>query len=146
MTSFSEARQQIELASSVPELMAAACDAFQEILNVLRDHYEPDSGWFAALVLAGSPAGEGRDALLFAPSLPPHTGPRKPAREFSGGDGRAGSGAIAAGVASLAGLLAVRLAGAAAGTAEADHRDLAACRQAAASARELAELLGGAGP
>lgn len=146
MTSFSEARHQVELASSVPELMAAACDAFQEILTVLRDHYDPDSGWFAALVLAGSPAGEGRDALLFAPSLPPRTEPGKPARAFSGGNDQAGSGAVAAGIASLAGLLAARLASAADGTAEADHRDLAACRQAASSARELAELLRGAGP
>jgi hypothetical protein len=57
-------------------ILGAACDAFEQMLPVIEIHQDPGSGAFTAFVMAGVYAANGRDALLFAPSLPPSSGPR----------------------------------------------------------------------
>ena len=142
VTRFSAVRDQVEQADGLPAVLDAACEAFHEMLPVIRAHEDPGSGWFTAFVMAGTCAANGRDAILFAPSLPPKRLHPLPADTTAPGQGSVGT--IAGVVASLSGLLAARLAQAAASTP--DPRDREACQRAAGYARDLQSLLTGSGP
>ncbi len=127
-------------ASGLAAILDAACDAFGDMLSVLWDRIDPGEPLFIALLTAATCAADGRDTVLFAPSLPPHRCPAAP----QAGSGQGSVDAVAGAVAGLCVLLAARLAEAA--TSAADHGDRAACHAAARYARQIHEALAGASP
>ena len=128
-------------ATGLPAVMDAACDAFEEILAVIGDHEDTTSAVSIPLVLAATQAANGRDALLFAPSLPPRrlhqTQPEEQKPPPAAAD-------ITAAVAGLGMLLAARLMRTASIVVAGPDR--AACQDAAGYARAICGLLAGAGP
>jgi hypothetical protein len=131
------ARDRLEQAGDLPALLGAAHEAFVAALTELRAHEDPASVWFGRFVMAAASAADGRDALIFAPSMPAQ---RTHATQRAGEDSSAGTADTVAGdIASLCGLAAVRLAQAA--SQAADPGDQAACVQAARCARRICELL-----
>jgi len=94
---------------------------------------------FGALVMAAASAADGRDALLFAPSLPPH-----PLRRADAEEGHDAAERVADVLAGLSELLAARLDDAA--SIAPDPRDQAACQAAAQWARDIHTLLIGNAP
>jgi len=121
-------------AAGLAPTLDVAYDTFEDMLQVLRAHEDPASCLFAAFVMAAASAADGRDAVLFAPSLPPHRGNEDPAALVG-----ESAEAVADGVAKLSRLLAARLAQA--GESAADPGDQAACADAARSADEIYHLL-----
>src|SRR5258708_240530 len=83
MASVSRVREHVAGAGSLPELLDAAYEAFEAMLTVIRQHDKPDTEMFVPMVLAGASAGNGRDSVLFAPSLPP----RRLDADMAGEDG-----------------------------------------------------------
>jgi len=142
VTRISAVRDQVEQADGLPAVLDAACEAFEEMLSVIRGHEDPSDGWFTAFVMSGTCAANGRDAVLFAPSLPPNRLHPPPAGTMMPGQGSAET--IADAIASLSGLLATGLARAAGSAA--DPRDREACQRAAGYARDMQGLLTGSGP
>jgi hypothetical protein len=138
MVEMSEVQERFVSASSVPELLDAAYEAFEDVLTVIRQHDDPGGGLFIPMVMAAASAADGRDAICRAPSLPPrslHAGTWK-------GTGRAQAPrAAAAWVAGLCEVLADRLAGAASSAAGAGDRG--ACLDAARCARDVRALMRG---
>ena len=129
-------------AASGPELLAAACAAFEVMLAVIRRHDQPGGRYFLAMVRAGAAAGAGRDWLLFAPSL------RAPDVAAAGGCGpgldSGGEAEAVRWLRDVCRVLAARL-GEAAGSARLAE-DRVACLRAAGCAREIAGLFGGGEP
>ena len=107
MASLHRARAQLEHAVGLPAVMDAASDAFENLLTVIREHEDPANGLFAAFMFAAASAANGRDAILFAPSLPPSRNADRPAPEEAEPEGAAEDAADAA--ADLGHLLAGRL-------------------------------------
>src|SRR6266487_532116 len=64
------ARARLNSARTMPDMLSAACNAFELMLATIREHEERADGLFAAFVMAAASAADGRDALLTAPSLP----------------------------------------------------------------------------
>jgi hypothetical protein len=130
-------------AQGLPAVLDAACDAFEAILTIIGD-YEDTASTGAAITLlpVATQAANGRDAVLFAPSLPPRAfHPTAAAGEPHSPES---TSAIRSSVTELSELLAVGLAHTAATIA--DGADRAACRDAAACAARIGALLAGAGP
>ena len=141
MTRIRQIHERLQSAKGLAAVLDAAHDAFEEMLVVIRAHEDPADGIFVPLVMAAASAAEGRNAITFAPSLPPrrlHAAPR--AEE----PGDAGAKAFTAELAALSELLAARLTEAA--RSAPDHADQAACRDAARSARNIQALLTGSRP
>src|SRR6202043_3720301 len=65
------ARARLEQVAGLPAVLDAAYEAFEEMLRAIEDQQDPDGGAFAAFVMSGAAAANGRDALAAAPSLPP---------------------------------------------------------------------------
>ena len=64
-------------AHGLPAVLDAACDAFEAILTVIGDYEDTTStGTAFTFLLVATQAANGRDALLFAPSLPPRALPK----------------------------------------------------------------------
>ena len=142
MANIAAARNRLQRAGDLPAVLDAACDAFEDVLAVLCDYQDPANDMFVTFVLAATCAANGRDAVLFAPSLPAH---RLHATPEAGEDPHRGSAGDAVSVlAALSHLLVARLVQAAAWAR--DHGDRAACHDAARSAREIHSLLTGSGP
>jgi hypothetical protein len=140
MTGIAMTRQRLEGAGSLPVLLDAAYAAFEEVMSAIRDYQDRAGGSFTALAFAAAAAGDGRDAIAGAPSLPrPALADRLAGRETPAPDGTAAG--LAAALAGLAGLLATRLAQAAGAAAAPDDR--MACQVAAWQAREIHRLLAG---
>ena len=118
-------------------VIAAAHEGFVAVLTALRAQEDPDSAWFGEFVMAAASAADGRDALLFAPSMPTTLSPGTTVTDEEAAAGIAGD------IAALCGLAAVRLARAAGQAA--DPGDQAACERAARCAQRICELLAGAG-
>jgi hypothetical protein len=139
MASMSGLQERLARASSVPELLDAAYEAFEDVLTVVRQHDDPGGGLFIPMVMAAGSAADGRDSICRAPSLPPrslHAGqPVERTDRFRTAQ------AAAAWVAGVCEVLADRLAGAASPAAEAGDRG--ACLDAACSAREVRALMSG---
>ena len=57
-------------ARGLAQVLDAACDAFEEILAVIGDYEDASDALVVPLLLAATQAANGRDAVLFAPSLP----------------------------------------------------------------------------
>jgi hypothetical protein len=112
------------------------------MLTVIREHDQPGGAFFLPMVMTGTSAANGRDHLLFAPSLSP--------RQLSpDGVGQRGAAPRTAQEAAdwLAGLCRVveeRLTDAATSAVSAGDRE--ACEAAAACAREILALMGGEAP
>lgn len=135
--------ERLQHAIALTAVLEAAYDAFEGMLLAIRVHEDPASGLFGALVMSAASAADGRDAVAFAPSLPPHPGTQASA----GGDGEpAGESAeaVAECAAALSRLLAVRLAQA--GASAPDPGDRAACADAAWCAEHIYGLLHRSGP
>ena len=71
MAGLDSVREHVAGAGSLPELLDAAYEAFEVMLAVIRQHDEPGNPLFVPMVLAAGSTANGRDNLLFAPSLPP---------------------------------------------------------------------------
>ena len=71
MDQIESARARLEQATGLPAVLDAAYDAFEEMLSALEDQQDRGGGAFAAFVMSGAAAANGRDALAAAPSLPP---------------------------------------------------------------------------
>ena len=134
------AAEHLRHATGLAAILDAACDAFEQILAVIGDH-EDTGAVDIPLVLAATQAANGRDTLLFAPSLPPH---RLHQPQQTGEPPRLGAANITAAVAELSMLLATELAHAARTVAAGP--DQAACQDAASYARAIRGLLAGTGP
>ena len=137
MTEMRAARDRLERAGDLPSVLEAAHEVFAVALTALRACEDPASVWFGRFVMAAASAADGRDALIFAPSMP---GQRTHVTRGTGEDSSAGTADTVAGdIASLCGLAAVRLAQAAGQAA--DPGDQAACVRAARCTRRICELL-----
>jgi hypothetical protein len=129
-------RARVESTQTLPETLAAGWDAFELMRAVADGCADGDDGSFAAFLLAGAAAANGRDAVGLAPSLA--------AGQASGttpqDEPAAPAGAVAAAIAALAAVLGPRLSRAADGAA--DPADRAACQRAGAEAARIRALLG----
>jgi hypothetical protein len=133
-------RQRLEDARDLAEILTAAYDAFDEMLSAF-DRYENGPGpFYAALIMAGPAAADGRNTIGMAPSLPPperdRPRPPEPVNEPPAQE-------VADAVAGLAALAARKLRAAAAATSDADR---SACLQAAQYADEVRGFMTGTGP
>src|SRR6516162_11625918 len=109
MTRLSTARNRLRQARDVPSALDAACNAFEDILAVIGSYEETATNTETAIVflLVATQAANGRDALLFAPSLPRRS---LHPRAAIGQPERGSANDIRAAVADLSRLLASRLA------------------------------------
>jgi hypothetical protein len=139
MDRISAAERRVRGSGSVPELLAAGFDAFEEIRLVARDCEDRAAELFAPFLMAAGAATEGRNALVEAPSLPrfggsPGSGPPV--------DAATDVEQVADELAELAKVLTARMSEAVDGAANAEDRG--ACVNAANAAREIHRLLAGA--
>ena len=134
------AGNQLRRADGLPAVLDAACDAFEDILAIIGAYEDTTTSTATAIVflLAATQAANGRDAVLFAPSLPPRSLCPRPA---TGQPQRETTDDITTAVADLSRLLASRLAATAAIAVAAADR--AACHDAARYARQVSDLLTG---
>ena len=142
MTGITAVRERLLEATSLPGLLDAAYVAFENILMVIHAHQEPDDAMFVPFVMAAPCAANGRDAVLFAPSLPPYS--LRPPWLPGSAHLRGSSASAARELAELCELLVSRLAEAA-GSAD-EPGDQAGCRDAARYASELRDFLVGPEP
>ncbi len=124
----------LDHAAGVPDLLAAAWEAFEFIRAAASGCADPGAGLYAAFMFAASAAAEARDTVGLAPSMP--------AGDLAPGGDQALEEA-AGPLAELAGALAARMA-ATAVQAE-DPGDREAFRAAAAGAGQVRRLLAGGG-
>jgi hypothetical protein len=135
------ARDRIRHAHDLPSALDAACDAFEEILAVIGGYEDTNDSLVVPFLLAATQAANGRDAVLFAPSLPPRAlHPQGAAQAWQ----QASVPEVRTAVAALSRLLAAQLAKT--GAAAASGADRAACQDAASHARQICGLLAEAGP
>lgn len=141
MRALTTAAGRFQAARSLPATLDAACDAFQAILTVIAACEDTTStGTAITLLFAATQAANGRDAVLFAPSLPPCAlHPPAPA-----GERRGDAQDIKAAIAGLAEMLAGGLGHTA--VTQAGGADRAACHDAAACATRIHDLLTRPGP
>jgi hypothetical protein len=141
-TSVNGQAQRVRAAAGLPGMLESAWRAFECILAEAEAHEDPATPLFPAFVLAATAAASGRDAVLLAPSLPwPPQDTRPGGGQAGGSEDPAGAAALA--LASLGEALISRLEEAAGSAASSGDRD--ACRYAAGRAREICDLLAGAG-
>lgn len=135
-------RARLDQAVSLPDILDAAYDTFEDILAVLRHHQELAGDGFPAFVLAAGTAATGRDWIADAPSLPP--APVLPRRPATSDDLLAGRhwADVALEVAQAGRALARKLSASAASAP--DPEDRASCEGAAGYAARISKLLGGA--
>jgi hypothetical protein len=140
MDRIASARARVEQAIGLPAVLDAAYDAFEQLLAAITSQQDRGGAAFAAFVMSGTAAANGRDALAAAPSLPPVSSGEiasmasESALELRTQD-------TAAVLARLSQLLSRRLTDASDHTADAGDR--LACAQAARHAADVCSLLGG---
>jgi hypothetical protein len=141
MTPIATVRERLTWATDLPHVLDAACAAFEVMLSVIEEHENPANGIVPGFMRAANRAADGRDAVLFAPSLPP-----RPLRsgQSGGGADRVEGADWAGDVASLGEVLSAVLVRAA--SAAADDGDRRACGDAAQCAADIRRLVAGAGP
>jgi hypothetical protein len=138
MTWIISAGDRLREASGLAAVLDAAYDAFEGMLPVIAACQGQAGSRFAAFGKSAAAAGEGRNAILLAPSLPScclHETPAPGEESHHGEDVEI----IAAGLAAVSVLQADRLVQAA--KSAPDYRDRAACRSAARRARDIHTLL-----
>ena len=84
MTPLRRTQQRLQHAAGLPAILDAAYDAFEDMLPAIRAHEDPAGGLFAAFMMAAASAADGRDAIGFAPSLPPGHSQDRPAADAGG--------------------------------------------------------------
>ena len=141
MTSINVVHDRLQQASDLAAVLDAAYEAFERMLSIVQPLQDPASEWFTPFVMAAASAADGRDSLLFAPSLPGNPLLGAPAGE--GAPPAQSPEDVAKAVAGLSRLAAGRLARAAASAL--DGGDRSACRHAIRCARDICELLSGTG-
>ena|ERR1700728_2109675 len=140
MDRIESARARVEQATGWPAILDAAYDAFEQMLTAITSQQDHGGGAFAAFVMSGTAAANGRDALAAAPSLPPvSSSDLASMASTSALDVPAPDAADV--LAGLSQLLSRRLTDASAYTADAGDR--LACAQAARHAADVCMLLGG---
>jgi hypothetical protein len=130
------ATRRLGAAAALDEILDAACDAFVVVLEAINGYQDRGGGFDSALVMAAAAAADGRDALLWAPSMAAAAGRREAAR----GDGLTAAD-VRACVTHIAEATEVRLREAL--TLATAGEDRAACSDGAACARRVADLTGG---
>lgn len=126
----------LRAARDLPGLFAESFDAFEVVRLLARGMEDREPGLLAAFMTAADAAVDGREAITIAPSLPAGQS-RMATHTLSVGTVSPGRAAEA--LAGLSALLGELLASAVAGTAVADDR--AACREAAAAAMRISQLM-----
>jgi predicted RNase H-like HicB family nuclease len=71
MATLNAVEEHVARAENLPEVLDAAYEAFEAMLAVIRQHDDPSNPLFVPMVLAAGSTANGRDNVLFAPSLPP---------------------------------------------------------------------------
>jgi hypothetical protein len=123
----------------LPALLDTAYAAFELLLTAIEEHENPAAGMFAQFVFAATQAANGRDAIVFAPSLPTH--PLRPAGTAVDGEG---SGIDAQDIVALSKVLRQVLVHAA--SMVPGRGDRVACQEAGRCAAAIHRLLTGAEP
>jgi hypothetical protein len=141
--------ERVRQAVGLTAILDAAYEAFEDMLQILRAHEDPASGLFLSVMVAAASAADGRDAIMFAPSLPPWQGSGAVVEDAayageSAQTARNSAGSVVDAVSGLAWLLAARLAQS--GESAADPGDRSACCDAARCAEEIYRLLRRNGP
>jgi hypothetical protein len=131
----STAETRLREATTVPATLSASFEAFEVIRLLARGNEDRVPELFAAFMMAADAAVDGREAVTFAPSLPPAVGSHLPGKPTAGGD----VGEIADAMAALGALLGHRLSRAAAMAAAPGDR--AACEDAAEAAGRICKLM-----
>ena len=144
MTLIPATSERVRQAVGLAAILDAAYEAFEDMLQILRAHEDPASGPFLHVMVAAATAADGRDAIMFAPSLPPWQGSGAVAEDAAcAGEiaqtARNSAGSAVDAVSGLARLLAARLAQS--GESAADPGDRSACCDAARCAEEIYRLL-----
>ncbi len=141
MTPMAAARERLRQASGLAPILAGAHEAFGAMLAAIRSQEDPATGFFAAFMMAAALAADGRDAVAFAPAMPPRRGHNAQVPEDVSAET---AGQIAGAVVDLSSLVAVRLAQAAGQATDPDDRE--ACRRAAWCTRGIQDLMAGGRP
>ncbi len=128
------ATARLESAKDLAAILSAACDAFEFMLPVMEDQQDPAGGAFTDFVMAATYAANGRDAVLFAPSLPAGSA----SRSAVGRSPPALAAAIA--LTQLSRLIAERLGEAS--LLSTDAADLKACAEGRRQASRIAAVMG----
>ena len=139
MDQIESALVRLEQATGLPAVLDAAYDAFEQMLSALEEQQDRGGGTFAAFVMSGTAAANGRNALAVAPSLPPAPSGDLAAVTAGPSSGRAAEDAAAI-LAQLGQLLSTRLIDAS--DLSADPGDKLACAWAAHHAATICSLLG----
>lgn len=138
MTRKVDTRSRLGKAGSTADILDASYGAFMDMLSIVRRYEDGHGPFYAALVFAAAAAANGRDAILFAPSLPSRSLAGQTETIVSGG-----SEAVAAELALISEAVVGRLTAAAA-VVKADG-DRVACRDGVRYAREIHALVTGNG-
>ncbi len=139
MTRLATVRDRLQRDEGLPARLDTAYAAFEALLSAVQDQQDPASGMFAQFVYAATAAANGRDAILFAPTLPVR--PLLPADTDVNGRG---SGGGVQDLVALSKVLYQVLAQTAASVP--GQEDRMACHHAARYAAEIHRLLTGAEP
>ena len=123
-------------ATGLAELLDAAYDAFEHMLELIRAHDDPACELFVPMMLAGASAANGRDYVLMAPALPALP-LASPARQRAGTP----AGPAAERITTICRLLVLALATAESGAPAPEDRR--ACSLAARCAQEISDLFSG---
>jgi hypothetical protein len=142
MTPLTAATDRVRHAHDLASVLDTAYHAFEVILWVISDGEDTTSRLIVPLLLAATQAANGRDAILFAPSLPPPgvTMPEQGGQELR----PMPAGEVTAPLADLSLLLATRLSQTA--TSATTPGDRSACQNAAHHAHQIHDLLTSDGP
>src|SRR6266571_8532426 len=71
MRRITTSRERLREAVGLPAVLDAAFCAFEDMLAAIEGLADPGDGMFIPLVMAAAATADGRDAIGFAPSLPP---------------------------------------------------------------------------
>jgi hypothetical protein len=141
VTPMAAAGERLRQASGLAPVLGAAHEAFEAMLAAIRSHEDPTTGLFSAFIMAAALAADGRDAIAFAPSMPP-VGSRDLLDDEA--DARVPPESVARLVSDLSQLVRAQLTRSA-GQAT-DPADQDACDQAARCAAGIHDLLARGGP
>lgn len=127
-------------ATELAELLVAAYDAFEEVLELIRHHDDPAGQSFVPMTMAGASAASGRDYVGIAPSLP-KLSLASPARRSGVRAGALAGSGSAERITTICRLLVLALAASASDGSS--YEDRRACSNAARCAQEICNLLSG---
>ena len=139
MTRISDICDLLRRDTDLPVLLDIAYAAYELLLSAVEEHQDPASGTFVPYVYAATLAADGRDAILFAPSLP--VCQLRPVDAVTNGRGSASTVDDLVALSEVLCHVLTRAAGAAPA-----QGDAAACQNAAQCAAAIHRLLTGAEP